>query len=109
MRVAPCKRGHRRRYKNGRCAPCHEAHKRRSQYGITPEDFADLYAEQEGRCALCPRPATDVDHSHVTGRVRGLLCHPHNTALGIFGDDLRGLHAAVYYLKRAARKAARNQ
>jgi Recombination endonuclease VII len=56
------------------------------KYGLTVEDYARLMHAQGLRCALCPRPlaelGADVDHDHVTGRVRGLLCPPCNTSLG---------------------------
>lgn len=47
-------------------------------YGITRAEEQAIWAAQGGRCALCrrevhsKRPA--VDHDHVTGKVRGLLC-----------------------------------
>lgn len=54
-------------------------------YGLTGEDHAALLAAQDGRCALCGLPdaevmrngqpsALTVDHDHVTGEIRGLLC-----------------------------------
>ena len=34
-------------------------------------------------CALCPKLATDIDHSHVTNKVRGFLCRYCNVRIGI--------------------------
>lgn len=54
-------------------------------YGITPEDYDRMDAEQDGKCAACARPPLKyrlaVDHNHDTGKVRGLLCVPCNRAL----------------------------
>lgn len=53
----------------------------RRRYGITLEQFEELYAKQEGKCALCERKEEEfyrklhVDHNHVTGEIRGLLCN----------------------------------
>jgi hypothetical protein len=66
----------------------------RKKYGITLELYNELYAAQEGLCALCCKPETiklkssfktsnlAVDHCHSTGKIRGLLCFRCNTALG---------------------------
>lgn len=80
---------------------------RRSQlkcvYGITPEQHEQMYADQEGRCAICqkwvPYRKIHTDHHHQSGRVRGLLCARCNIGLGYFGDTLGGLEQAVEYLK----------
>jgi hypothetical protein len=40
-----------------------------------------------------------VDHSHRTGKVRGLLCIECNTGLGRFEDKLQILINAIHYLK----------
>lgn len=51
------------------------------RYGLTPEQYDALLISQDGRCAICERPASDfkmrlaVDHSHATGAIRGLLCN----------------------------------
>src|SRR5580704_11685889 len=50
-------------------------------------DWHTLYNEQAGLCAICFAPATDVDHDHRTGRIRGLLCGSCNRALGLLQDD----------------------
>jgi hypothetical protein len=43
-----------------------------------------------------------VDHSHATGKVRGLLCRPCNFSLGFMRDDPRLTAAATEYLLKAA-------
>lgn len=52
-------------------------------YGLSLEEFERMYKEQEGKCGVC-RTTTKlvVDHNHVTGKVRGLLCNNCNRALG---------------------------
>lgn len=78
----------------------------RSKYGLTPEDYDALLASQGGVCAICKQePASrgfHVDHDHVTGRVRGLLCNRCNVALGNFRESREVILAAVDYLDRAA-------
>ncbi len=71
-------------------------------YGLTLEAFQAMERGQNGCCAICARPPTkgnlNVDHCHETGRVRGLLCKPCNTALGALGDNAEGLRRALTYL-----------
>lgn len=55
-------------------------------------------------CEICcvpkpPHKALDVDHDHVTGRVRGKLCHSCNIGLGAFKDDPVLLETAIIYLQ----------
>lgn len=44
---------------------------------------------QAGRCALCAETRMRLveDHDHVSGLVRGLLCHGCNTREGLYGED----------------------
>ena len=75
------------------------------KYGITPQDWNDIFSKQDGRCAICGRHQTDikrglaVDHCHETNIVRGLLCHKCNSALGLLGDNPRILFNAAVYLE----------
>ena len=43
----------------------------------------------------------NVDHCHETGKIRGLLCHNCNRALGLFKDNVEFLERAILYLKGA--------
>lgn len=76
-------------------------------YGMTYDDYEALNAQQGGRCGCCgttePGGRDDnerfyVDHDHNTGAVRGLLCHKCNMGIGLLGDDVDGLTAALAYL-----------
>ena len=77
------------------------------RYGITPDVWDDMYAQQDGRCAICDAHQSTlsttlcVDHNHVTGQVRGLLCRGCNRGLGQFETDGTPtlLLKAVNYLK----------
>ncbi len=81
------------------------------KYGISQADYDALLAAQGGGCALCGKTAAEqtryteflhVDHDHVTGRVRGLLCDQHNLLLGRFNDDPALLRRAADYLEAPA-------
>lgn len=81
-------------------------------YGLTLQDYENLYVAQGGLCAICSRPETKklagkllrlcVDHNHTTGKVRGLLCSRCNVAIGLLNDDLLMLQAATEYLRKWA-------
>jgi hypothetical protein len=71
------------------------------KYGLTLEAFDDLLASQGGGCAVCGRTDADnVDHDHVTGRVRGILCFNCNVAIGHVAEDEDRLVALMAYLAR---------
>jgi len=77
----------------------------RLRYGLTLELYERMLAEQGG-CAICRRELdgardTVVDHDHNTGAVRGLLCRPCNTLLGMAQDRADVLESALAYLKRS--------
>lgn len=77
-------------------------------YGIDAAEYGRMHDEQEGLCAICGSEGFAmkdshklklvVDHCHGTGRVRGLLCHNCNRALGLFKDNTESLTKAINYL-----------
>ena len=71
----------------------------RSKYGITVEDYERMHNEQGGVCVICQNAdKLVVDHDHITGKVRGLLCHNCNLGLGHFKDNALVLRMAIGYL-----------
>lgn len=77
----------------------------RRTFGITADDFDSLLGEQGGGCAICgcvPERAASfhLDHDHVTGEIRGILCLSCNQALGHFRDDAALLERAAEYVRR---------
>lgn len=80
-------------------------------YGITFKDYLSLLDKQKGLCAICNGVGFKmadyhnlqlvVDHCHDTGKVRGLLCHNCNRALGLLQDSTTALESAIKYLEGA--------
>lgn len=73
----------------------------RRRYGVGAHEVADIIARQAGLCPICIRPLgarPHVDHDHVTGEVRGVLCFTCNGGLGNYGDDAARLRRAADYL-----------
>jgi hypothetical protein len=86
-------------------------HNYRQDFGLTIEDYDKMLETQNGQCGVCGSTTPNkkgfrnlfVDHNHVTGLVRGLLCHKCNTALGLLKTDEQGianLEKAIQYLKK---------
>jgi hypothetical protein len=80
-------------------------------YNITINDFKKMFDEQEGKCKICSKSikfmsedktkSACVDHCHTTNKVRGLLCHSCNRALGLFQDNKNNLEKAIQYLNES--------
>jgi hypothetical protein len=81
------------------------------KYGITHSEFSKAWDEQNGCCSICKKELPDlmvyenrkrgyaIDHNHVTGEFRGILCLPCNSVLGLAKDSVEILKAAIYYLE----------
>lgn len=64
-----------------------QSRKRAGGAGLTPEEIEAIRSEQNNKCAICDEPEpTDLDHCHISGRVRWLLCKHCNRGLGAFRD-----------------------
>ena len=74
-------------------------------YGITREEYDEKLERQGNGCAICgiKIPGGNgqhfyVDHNHVTGQVRDLLCHNCNFVIGYAKEDIEILRAVARYL-----------
>lgn len=115
-----------RKYPGLRCGSCKqpsEETKRRShlkmKFGMTLEQWLEIYAKQSGRCPICTKalPSTDdllvcrgrraawgtrdwnTDHCHTTGKVRGITCRGCNMGLGAFREDTAAMRRAAEYIE----------
>jgi len=76
----------------------------KSKYGIDLVEYNQMFAKQDGRCAICGRHQSEfkhslaVDHCHETGEVRGLLCSTCNRGIGYLQDDASVVLRAASYL-----------
>ena len=92
----------------------------KAKYGITLDAYDAMLTAQGHRCAICgvaivsayshviefglarrgaKRGSAMIDHDHVTGLIRGLLCVRCNMGIGCFRDSAAGLEAAARYLR----------
>ena len=78
-------------------------YKLRAAYGITLAEQRHMLLTQNGVCAICRDALTRpyVDHDHVTGVLRGLLCVSCNSALGLAKDDPAILRTMADYIEKA--------
>jgi hypothetical protein len=84
----------------------------KKKYGMTPEQFNEMFEKQGRVCALCrtdehgrggvhKESRWNVDHDHETGKIRGILCHHCNVSLGHFERLVKevGKQTILKYLK----------
>lgn len=73
--------------------------------GITLEERDIMFEKQGGKCLICetitPPTVTGwvVDHCHIHGHIRGILCSHCNQALGLFKDNPVALERAASYIR----------
>lgn len=113
--ASQCKSCQRERIRKWKKTPSGKAHVKRSykqqcetgairkthlkqKFGMTLEDYDRMFESQNGVCVICGCPEIinghgnkikklAVDHNHITGKIRGLLCHSCNHALGLLNDN----------------------
>lgn len=79
-----------------------------SRYGISLVKYNELLTQQNNKCAICLGNNEErncsrlyVDHCHLTGLVRGLLCRQCNLAIGFLDDNLNNISRLEQYLTKA--------
>ncbi len=87
----------------------------RKTYKLNHEQYELMLRNQGGGCAICGAKSNGasktyirrrfcIDHNHVTGKVRGLLCVICNAGLGNFRTDIR----KDFLLKKASEYILKN-
>lgn len=83
------------------------------KYGMTDQQYDAMLVTQRGRCGICLTDTPkgrfnrwNVDHCHVTGQVRGLLCWECNK---IVRDDADLLLAAANWVQGATPQAGASE
>ena len=99
------------------CRECYTANRRHNRqtgwpvidlqryvrYGVTPDEYAEAFAEANGVCQLCSQEKSLViDHCHESNQYRGLICRECNLMLGHAKDNIETLQKAITYLNRNA-------
>lgn len=85
-----CRESDRKRYKSK--PEIFRAWNYKRNFGITIDEYNQMFTLQEGKCAGCSRHQSElskrlaIDHDHDTGQIRGLLCQNCNRALGLVKD-----------------------
>lgn len=73
------------------------------RYGIRLSDFEKILSKQNRCCAVCGEDfitVPEVDHSHKSGEVRGLLCHYCNIFVGYLEKTPDLISPAIDYIKK---------
>lgn len=75
---------------------------RKRLYGMPEGDYEKLLEEQNGLCAICSKYPKFfvVDHDHLTGVIRGILCQSCNLGLTRFHDNPKAAEIVWKYLLR---------
>lgn len=93
------------------CKECQSLMTRLKYYGITKQEFEELRESHNDCCAICGMSEEDawnkktkhyglyIDHCHLSGEIRGLLCHSCNLIIGHAKDNIERLKSATSYLE----------
>jgi hypothetical protein len=81
----------------------------RRAYGISLAEYESMLEQQGGVCLICGCSSLDrrfhVDHNHETGKIRGLLCHNCNVAIGLISDNPTVADRMAAYLRGGVKNA----
>jgi Recombination endonuclease VII len=77
----------------------------KQKFGIDIEQFEEMKRAQGNACAICKQEPQNerelvVDHNHLTGEIRGLLCYSCNSAIGHLKENPDLFMEAYEYMER---------
>jgi hypothetical protein len=88
------------------CQPtARKASQVKSEYGISLRDLESIRKAQGNKCAVCKGELKyeRIDHDHITGKVRGLLCHRCNILAGFIEKTPGIVEKIGTYIQNAER------
>lgn len=97
-----------------RCMDCERENKKKMRYGLSADQWLELFLSQGKCCAVCKTAAPGakgwhVDHDHKTELVRGIVCASCNKALGFARDSVEILQQLIIYLQRRSNASFNDQ
>ena len=101
-RCKPCQCAKAKQYRDAMPLAARSNYLKR-RFGITLKSYRDMFEAQSGACAMCKRRSERslcVDHDHVTGKVRALLCNSCNAMIGFAQEDAMIVQSALSYLMK---------
>lgn len=111
---AACPYGHYRRYvTTNNCIDCDFLQRKKrakkakwarikKEYGLSENDVIQMLASQKYQCAICEvslEKNHHIDHCHLSGKVRGLLCQKCNQAIGLLKERQDLFAKAAQYIR----------
>lgn len=112
-RCRDCARTHHRSWRAINASELKKKHSRLYRYktwGIGPEEFMAMLVAQDYKCPVCAEELSldagrgknaCIDHDHVSGQIRGILCSSCNRAIGLLKESILILGNAVEYMRKA--------
>ena len=95
------------------CRTCQNELRVQRKYGVDYQKYLEMLNSQDGCCAnpgcktkepgAPKRTRFYIDHCHTTNKIRGLLCHQCNLALGHVADDIKKLEGLIEYLQNSTK------
>lgn len=85
------------------CKECHKVSQRTihlsNRYNLTIDEYNNMFDKQDGKCLICNNnDKLFVDHNHLNGEIRGLLCNTCNGGIGYLKEDINILLNSIKYL-----------
>lgn len=97
------------KYRNNHRDKIHD-YKLKTRYNITLDQYNEMLQKQNGKCDICGCKESAlhnttkkvqrlaVDHCHITGKVRGILCQDCNRGIAKFKEDVSLFDKAKEYI-----------
>jgi hypothetical protein len=71
------------------------------RFNLTTDEYDKYFTDADG-CGICSTKEKKLvlDHCHITGRVRGVLCENCNFAIGHLNDSIELLQKGIKWLEK---------